>query len=200
MRPVKILWLAAGVLTLGLGYCVLAAGPPPEEKDSRLKAQYAIVGLSNHLGDKDVPQWAKKIVEENDSCDISTIFALKRHRGLGIGKATEMGINDSVNALIPALANRKTTTEADLEKHKDDLLRVAKAMQAMAELAPYRLPPHLQKNEQRVKEWADVSADFKVKSAAFRKAVEETDPKQVRLTATGLHNACNNCHKVRDGF
>jgi len=187
--------LAAATVALGTGL-VLADPVPPE--DGRIRAQRAILDLAENLTAKDVADRAKKIVQEHDSCDISAFFVLSRHKGLGIGKLTELGIQDSVERLVQQLSKRKTTTEADLEKYRDDLLRVAKGLQAMAELAPHRGADFTRNDPDRAKAWANVSADFKVKTAGFRTAVEQGDPKQVRLAALALHHTCCECHAVRD--
>jgi hypothetical protein len=196
MHAVRVRWLAVGVVGLGLGWGVLLAEPPPD--DPRKLAQGAIVKLSDNLEAKDVGERARQIVQQNDSCDISSVFTSQRHGGLGIGKATEAKHPDSIDRLVNDLAHRKTTTEAELEQYRDDYLRVAKVMQAMAELAPYRGAPFTREKPERVQAWEKVSAEFKQKTAAFRRAVEETDPKLVRTTAQSLQQTCFACHNLRD--
>jgi hypothetical protein len=196
MGAERVQWLAAGLVGLGLGWGVLMAEPPPD--DPRKQAQTAILKLSDNLEARDVGARAKQIVEQYDSCDISSVFRRQRGGGLGIGKATGANHPDSVEALVADLSRRKTTTEAELEQYRDDYVRVAKVMQAMAELAPYRGAPFTRGDPERVKAWEEVSADFKQKTAAFRRAVEETDPKRVRTAARSLEQTCSACHKVRD--
>lgn len=192
-------WFLA--LTLALTGAVLVAAPVPPE-NGRTLAQKAILELSNHLDATDLKDRAKKLVREHESCDISSVFQNYNRRipELSIGTLKDLKIADRYDQLFNQLANRKNITEADLETHRADLLRVAKVMQAMAELAPYRGEDFIDpKNEKRLAAWAQVSAEFKVKSLAFRKAVEEADPKQVRLSAVAMNQACTNCHNVRDG-
>jgi hypothetical protein len=196
MRAVTVRWLVAGVVGLGLGWGVLLAEPPPD--DPRKQAQAAILKLSEDLEAKDVGARAKRIVDQYDSCDISSVFRRQRGGGLGIGKATGANHSDSVEALVADFARRKTTTEAELEQYRDDYVRVAKVMQAMAELAPYRGAPFTRGNPERAKAWEKVSAEFKQNTAAFRRAVEETDPKRVRTTARSLEQTCCACHVLRD--
>ena len=95
-------------------------------------------------------------------------------------------------------SRRKNTTEAELEQYRDDYLRVARVMQAMAELAPYRGAPFTRGDPKRVQVWEEVSAEFRQKTAAFRRAVEDTDPKRVRTTARSLEQTCGACHVLRD--
>ena len=196
MRAVTVRWLAAGAVGLGLGWGVLLAEPPRD--DPRKQAQAAIVKLSDNLEAKDVGERAKQIVEQYDSCDISSVFRRQRGGGLGIGKATGAKHPDSIEGLIADFSRRKTTTEAELEQYRDDYVRVAKVMQAMAELAPYRGTPFTRGNPERVKAWEEVSADFKQKTAALRRAIEDTDPKRVRVTARSLEQTCGACHVLRD--
>jgi hypothetical protein len=197
MRLLAARWLVVGVVGLGAAYPVLHADTPVP-LNSRQKAQAAIVKLSQHLDDADVTEQAAKIIKEHDSCDISSVFRLRRHGGLGIGKAAEAANLDSIERLVIELSTKKTTTEAQLEKFQDDYVRVAKVLQAMAELAPHRGPDFTRNDPVRIKKWAAVSADFKEHTADFRKALEEKDPKKVRITADRLYQTCMNCHDVRD--
>jgi hypothetical protein len=173
---------------------MLRADPPPQ--DPRKAAQNDIEKIAKNLEAKDVAERAKLIVKEHDSCDISSVFKMARHGGFGIGKLTELGYQDSVERLVITLGQRKTTTESDLERYQEDFLRVAKMMQAMAELAPFRTPPHVRMDAKQTKQWSEVAADFKTKTAAFRKAIEEKDPKKVRLTVSTLYNTCQACHNL----
>jgi hypothetical protein len=197
MRPFTVRLLAVAGVAIGIGWSALQAEPATPE-DSAQMAQKAIVRLSEHLKDKDVSDQAKKIVKEYDSCDISTIFAMKARGGLGIGKLTEAGFRDSVQNLIAMLSNRKNTTEQMFEQYQDDFLRVSRVMQAMAELAPHRATERIKKNEKLMKEWLETTTDFKYKTAAFRTAIEEKDPKKVRLAARELNNTCCHCHSLVD--
>lgn len=183
-------------LALALTITLAARATDPVPLNDRQAAQLAILDLSNNLNAKNLSELARKIVADHDSCDISSIFQNKR--GLGIGKLTELGIPNSIDRFFSETARRKNLTEADLEKYRDDYLRVARIMQAMAELAPHRASESMQKDEKRLAAWQRVSADFKLKSADFRRAVEKTDPKLTRLAAVAMHQVCSDCHQVRD--
>jgi hypothetical protein len=175
MKPFLARCLTVGIIGISLGWHMLRAderAPTPEKA-----AQNDIEKIAKDLAAKDVPERAKLIVKQHDSCDISSVFKMKRHGGFGIGKLTELGYQDSVEHFVINVGKRKTTTESDLEKYQADFLRVATMMQAMAELAPYRAPPHVKNDEKQTKKWAEVANDFKSKTAAFRKAIEEKDPK-----------------------
>jgi hypothetical protein len=194
MKPVVVRMLAVGIIGLGLGYGLLRADNPPP--NPRNEAQTDIIRLSENLDAADVKDRAKQIVEKHDSCDISSIFKLGPRIGPGIGKLKELGFRDSIDALTAALSTRKTTTEAEIEKYQPEFLRVAKILQAMAELAPYRGKIVVANYEKRAKEWEKVAADFKQKTAEFRKSIEEKDPKRLRLAAESLRGTCNDCHNI----
>jgi len=189
--------VAVGAIAAAIGFATVRADPAPPV-DSAQAAKRAIVKLSENLNDKDVAEQAKKIVKEHDSCDISTIFTMNQRGGLGVGKLTEAGFRDSVQHLIGALSGRRNTTEQMFEQYQPDLIRVAKVMQAMAELAPFRASPRVQKDPKLAKEWQETAVDFKEKTAAFRKAIEEKDPKKVRLAARALNDTCCHCHSLAD--
>jgi len=189
--------LAISVVLLGLGWSLLPADPPvPEDRDKQ--AQAAIVDLSQNLGARDASERAKKIVQEFKSDEISSIFARKEGGGLGIGNLTDIVPQNSIERLIVTLSHRKTTTEAELDKYQADYVKVAKVMQAMAELAPYRANERIKKNDKLLQQWLTTAADFKKKTADFRQAVEERDPKKVRLSANQLHHTCCDCHSQVD--
>jgi cytochrome c556 len=179
-----------------LGGAVVFADPPPDSP--RVKTVKAIADLSEHLDAPDVTERAKKIVAEYDSCDISNFFMVKRRGGFGIGKLAKTENQNAVHFLVPQLAKRKDLTEAELDANQDDYLRVAKGLQAMAQLAPHRGPEFTRGIAKKEKAWADVSVEFQNVTAELRKAIEERDPKKVRLAAASLNNTCNNCHLLRD--
>jgi hypothetical protein len=96
------------------------------------------------------------------------------------------------------LARRRTNTEAELGQYQTEYLRVAKIFQAMAELAPHRATDRVKKSPRDLKEWVKVTGEFKHLTADFRRAVEEKDPKKVRLAAINLNSTCCECHSLAD--
>ena len=196
MKSSTIRVMVLSVLVLGGGTAVLFADLHPD--DPRVKVRAAIEDLSNHLTDKGAPERAKKIVAEYDSCDISTFFQGKRHGGFGIGTLAKNQYQDSVQFLVAQLNRRKDVTETELGDNQADYLRVAKGLQAMAQLAPHRGKPFTRGDVKKEQAWAAVSTDFQKNTADFRTAVEERDPKKVRLAAVALHHTCCNCHVLRD--
>jgi hypothetical protein len=191
MRTTSIRALVIVALIFGFTWSMLPANPPPDRSE---EAQAAIVELSQHLGEKDVSDRAKKIVKEYKSDEISSIFVRKDAGGLGIGSLTQFTPQDSIERLVVQLARRKNITEAELDQYQADYTKVAKVMQAMAELAPHRGTVKIRSDEKLLKQWLDTAADFKKKTAEFRHAVEERDPKKVRTTALELRHTCCDCH------
>ena len=197
MSPFTVRLLAVGVMAVGIGWTALRA-EPAAQVDSTKKAQIAILDLSENLDARDVSERAKQIVKENLSEDISSVFRPKSSGGVGVGKLTEAGYRDNIQNLIAHLSNRRNTTEQLFEQYQVDFMRVAKLMQAMAELAPHRATERIQKNPKLAKEWQETAVDFKQKTKAFRTAIEEKDPKKVRLAARALNDTCCHCHGLAD--
>jgi hypothetical protein len=94
-------------------------------------------------------------------------------------------------------AGAKPPRKDELETHRQDLLRVARVLQAMAELAPHRVRPSwLRSDPGRAEEWRKVSADFKVVTRAFRDSIERGQPSEVRQATLNLQRTCSACHQV----
>jgi hypothetical protein len=163
--------------------------PVPEHK----AAQGAIRALSENLDASDLGARAARIVKEHDSCDISSVFAMGP-RGFGIGELKKAGHRDSIERLVQDYA-RKAPPRAELEQYQADLVRTAKMLQAMAELAPYRGPLVAAKKD--LPAWAKVSAEFKVTTLEFRQAIEARDSDRVFKAAKNLNQSCCNCHALR---
>jgi hypothetical protein len=181
---------------LGFGYGLLRADAPDDAK--RKAAQNAILELSQNLDAKDVSERAALIVKDHASEDISSVFRRKNAGGLGIGQAVEAGHQDSIERLVMDFSRKKNTTEAELERYQTEYLRVAKVLQTMAQLAPHRATERVRKDAKLYKEWLDVAAEFKEGTAGFRTAVEEKDPKKVRLAAGKMLDTCCHCHGLAD--
>ena len=195
MRTMSIRALAVVIVMFGLAWNMLPADPPP---DRSKETQAAIVELSQHLGEKDVSDRAKKIVQDFKSDEISSIFVRKEGGGLGIGSLTQVTQQDSIERLVVQLARRKNITEAELDQYQADYAKVAKVMQAMAQLAPHRATEKIRRDEKLLKQWLETAADFQKKTADFRQAVEERDPKKVRTSALNLRHTCCDCHSQVD--
>ena len=192
MRSIVVVGLASGI-----GWTVLRAESPPPATSAR-KAQNAIVHLTQNLKDDNVSEQARKIVKDHESSDISAIFRARNGGGLGVGKLTEIGFRDSVQHLIGSLSSRRNTTEQMFDQYQVDFLHVAQVLQAMAELAPHRATTRIQKDPKLFKEWLETTSDFKQKTGEFRTAIEEKDPKKVRLAARALNDTCCHCHNLVD--
>jgi hypothetical protein len=178
-------------LALLLTLTALSAGQDTS-KPNYTPAVKDIVALSQNLEARDVTERAARIVKEHDSCDISTIFR-PGPRGPGIGALAKAGHRNSIEALVKDYAKKAPTAE-ELEQNQFDLMRTAKILQAMAELAPHRGP--LVTNPKNLPEWAKVSAEFKVTTREFRDAVQGKDPERVRKAAMSLEGTCNRCHNL----
>src|SRR5712692_7928481 len=118
MRHITFRLAVASLLVLGLSWALVCADTPAD--NPRQHAQAAILDLAEHLNDRDVAERAQKIVNEHDSCDISTIFTVKNRGGLGIGKLAPADHRDSVQYLITLLSRRRDTTEQHFQDFQAD--------------------------------------------------------------------------------
>jgi hypothetical protein len=198
MKPflARTLAVAAAGSVLGLG--LLRADEPNSDDIKRKAAQAAIQQLMENLDAKDVSDRAKKIVKEHESEFISSVFTMHARGGLGVGRLTEVGFQDGIERFIKLLARRKTTTENELNNYQEDYLRIAKLFQAMSQLAPHRASERTKSNHRELKEWIKVTSEFQHLATEFRRAVQEKDPKQVRLAALSLSQTCCDCHSLAD--
>lgn len=183
-----------GAVALGLGLALAAAaqqGPQTE----RYPGVAAILKLADNLDAKDVAAQAQKIVKEFDSCDISQVFTLSKRGGAGIGSAATDGFRDSIDDLVRKWAGARPPTEKQLKAHKTDLLKAARVLQAMAELAPYRMPLLIPKsNEKKLEQSREVVKDFRAVTRQLRDAIDKTDAVETRKAAVRLDKTCNACH------
>lgn len=176
-----------------------AAAPVPtasQEKEQRPlePAVAAILKLADELNGPNVAEEAKKIVAKYDSCEISQVFTQRNRGGAGIGTAASLpGHRDAIHHLVHHWAAGRAPKKEELEAHQKDLVKAARVLQAMAELAPHRRAMVLPKDKY-VAEWATVSAEFKTRTREFREAIESVDADQVRKAAVNLQKSCNSCH------
>ena len=191
LKPTRFL----AVAVLGATAVLAAQAQQPRPRKSPTVA--AILKLADTLETADVPARARQIVEELDACDMPVIFTKVQRGGAGIGSAAQAGHPDSIEGLVGDWAGKKPPTKQELTAHQKDLIRTARILQVMAELAPYRVhiyvPKHDAPNTER---WFRVSADFKEVARDFRAAIESTDPTRTRAAAVRLQRTCHACHGV----
>jgi hypothetical protein len=159
----------------------------------------AVQKLADAVDRPDVSRRAKKLVEELDACEVSRVFGLTRPRrgGVGIGSAVQAGHKDSIEELVRDWSGPRPPTKEELQTHRKDLQRVARVVQAMAELAPLRKDIYVPANNEKMAEdWRKVSAEFKTVSRALRYAIDKTDEGETQRAAVRLQQACDNCHKI----
>jgi hypothetical protein len=189
-----------GILTLGLGVALVASAQPGTPGSNLSPTIAAVKKLADSVDRPDVARQAKKLVDELDACEVSRVFVLTRPRrggGLGIGSAVKAGHKDSIEDLVRDWSGPRPPTKEELQTHQDDLLRVARVVQAMAELAPFRRDIYVPANNEKMAAgWRQVSAEFKTVSRALREAIEKSDQAETRRAAVQLQQTCNNCHKL----
>ena len=184
-----------------LGLLLFFVGSAQTAPQKQVRAVQAIINLSDHLGTAEFHSRAKQIVDELDSCDISRIFGTKKSGGAGIGSAVKAGHGDSIQHIVMDWSGSKAPRAGELREHRKDLLKMARTLQVMAELAPMRMSQIVSmNNEKRVAAMNKVNADFKLVTAQLRDAIEKADPLETRKAAIFLNQTCMNCHDVRDGI
>jgi hypothetical protein len=175
----------------------LSRGDQPPSHAEEKAAQKAIIELSENLDAPDVPERAAKIVREHASEHISSVFMNTNRGGMGVGRlaAGNRPYGDSVQRLVQTWTNRPPTA-AEFEKNQAEMLKITRAIRAMSELAPYRVPKNAKPAVK--KEWADVAAEFHESAAGLDAAVEKADPAAVKAAARKLNNTCCHCHGLLD--
>lgn len=190
-----------GLVILGLSVGLFAlAEPPPRERPVR-SGVAAILKLAENLEGKSVSLQARSIVQEyEDTCQISVVFSMKRLGGVGIGSAVQAGHKDSIEHLVRDWSGAKPPTREELQTHQKDLLRVARVLKAMAELAPHRMflmsPRDSKGKAQTAEDWRQMTRDFKESTRDLHDAVEDRAPASAREAAVRLQQTCYTCHKL----
>jgi hypothetical protein len=188
-----------GMFALGLGMALAASAQPGTPERDLSPTVAAVQKLADSLDRADVTVQAKKIVDEFDGCEVSRVFTLKRPRrgGVGIGSAVKAGHKNSIEDLVRDWSGPKPPTKDELRTHQKDLLRVARVLQVMAELAPFRRDIYVPKNNEKIAEdWRQVSAEFKTVTRSLRDAIEKAEPAKTRQVAIRLQRTCSTCHKL----
>ncbi|MSQ95245.1 MAG: hypothetical protein EXR98_11910 [Gemmataceae bacterium] len=181
-----------------LAFALLAVGfldAQPAKDRPHNDAIRDILLLADNLDAKDCFARAKKIALKHDSCDISQIFSFRFRGGAGIGSAAESRSTNSIDWLVRGWAGTKPPTKEKLQKHQADLIKTARVLQAMAELAPHRMPPHF-KDDKRMEAWKIVAQDFKVQTRELREGIEKTDATMVNAAAVRMLKTCTACHNL----
>lgn len=187
--------IAVPVVVL-VGLAGLSFSQPPDNAKSTA-AQKAIIELSENLDAADLPDRAARIVGEHESEHISSVFMQTRRGGMGVGKLAPSTLPhaNSVDFLVRTWM-RKPPTAAELEKDRDEMLKITRVIRAMSELAPYRVPKDARPAVK--KEWAAVATEFHDTAAGLHTAVEKSDPAAIRDAARKLNNTCCHCHGLLD--
>jgi hypothetical protein len=193
--PARVL----GILALGACATLVASAQPGTPANNLGPTVAAVLKLADNLDRADVSAQAKKMVSDLDACEMSRVFGQKtpQRGGVGIGSAVKAGHKDSIEELVQDWSGPKPPTREELKTHRKDLLRVARVMQAMAELAPHRFDLYRPLNNKKWdQDWRQVSAQFKTTSQALHDAIEKVDPAETRQVAVRMQQTCNACHQL----
>jgi hypothetical protein len=186
--------LGSLALVLGLG---MAATQSAQAKGYTNPAVVAITTLADNLDRPGLSLRAKFIVDNFDSCDISTIFRPYKNGGAGIGSAVNAGHVNSIQNLVQHWSGPKPPTQEELVTHRHDLLKVARVLKVMSELAPLRLALVVPKNDaKRIEAMHKVTGEFKAVAIELHDAIKLAEPQATRKAAITLNQVCQNCHQV----
>jgi hypothetical protein len=187
-----------GVVGLVLGVGVVAVGQQPGKPRPPSPTVTAVLRLADDIDRPDVAALARDLVEQYDPCGMSRAFNPVALGGVGIGSARQAGHQgDSIELLIKNWSGPRPPTRDELREHRQDLLRVARVIQAMAELAPHRQNNYVNSDRPpAVERWRRVSADFKAVSRELRDAIDRGRVGATRKAAVRLQQTCNACHDL----
>lgn len=185
-----------GLLTLSVSLSA-GAGVQSAAPGKQVAAVEAIVALADELDQPGLANKARQLVKEYDSCDISRVFQLRKHGGAGIGSAVQAGHADSIQSLVVRWSGAHPPTKEELVAHRKDLLKTARVLKVMAELAPLRLALVVPKSDlKRVEAMHKVTKDFKAVTHELHDVIAKTDPMATRQAAVHLNQTCAACHTV----
>lgn len=175
---------------LVLGLALVATQSWAADEDT-LKAQKDILDVTKEIeAGKDVTAKIAALRKKYDDMEhLMQVYKPRERGGLGVGPKSK---GDGIEFKIVNLGKRKLTA-GQLEKEKDDLIKMANVNIAMAKITAKFTPA------KKGKEWNMFSSDMEKASKALLDAVKKGDPEAVRKAAANLNSSCNGCHSdIRD--
>jgi hypothetical protein len=136
--------------------------------------------------------------DQNDMCDLVTLFAMRRapgNGGLGIGSKPGAIKPDGIEKLLNELAE-KPINQSILDAHGEDMARAFYITAAVGEAhRPHSPVKQLQgkKDPKKWEEWSVTMRDTAIKLAEAARARQSVE---VKTAAVKLNNVCNSCHEV----
>ncbi len=186
--------LAIPILGMAVVTTRTSADNPQDDPAKKAKAaQAAIIELSQYLDAPDAKARAQKIVREHAAEDISSTFMGTRFGGLGAGSLAVNPNSDGIDRLVRQW-QFKGPTPAEIARNQPEMIRIAKIIRAMSELAPYRVPKTAR--PQVAREWAEVAAQFHETALGLHTAVEKGESNTIRDAAKTLNQTCCHCHSL----
>jgi hypothetical protein len=195
--PVAALLLAWSIAFTG------AVRSADDEEDEALKkavaaAQGPVLKLSQAIDAKDFSKQAEQLAKDHKMAAVMRQFKPRSRGGIGIGAPPGIAPDNIELKIIKW--SEKPPTKTELTKTKDDLIKMAQVIRAIAETTPYWVPKD-KKPGQDPKDWIKYAETMKKSSADLIEALKEMDPdpKKIQTISTKLHSSCTDCHgKFRD--
>lgn len=105
------------------------------------------------------------------------------------------GKGESIEVRLDKLGSRAPLSPAQLQKDKEELMKLARLNIAMAELAKH-YPPDKPKKGKFKKEWDEFASEMKKASVEMHEAVKKGDSAGLKRAASNASGACTKCHEV----
>jgi hypothetical protein len=178
-------------LALGIGLLTAASSQSADDEDLKATkdAQVAILKLMDATskgGNAKAELEAIKKQFPDELKPLMNIFKPRFKGGLGVGPP---GKSDGIEMKIISLGDRrKRLSKADVDKQRDDLLKIAEVSKALAEIADM-YPP-----KKDVDKWKKLDEDMRKGADELIAAVKQGDPKAVKTAAANLNASCTDCH------
>jgi len=168
---------------------VVAQNPNPAVVAARKDVLDVAKAVEDGKGDKVIQAKAKAIKGKGtDLEDLMAVYKTHKKGGLGFGArpAADSGIEKKIAELQ---RNARGPAPAALKKDTDDLVKMAYATMAMAEITRLYVP-----NGKANKDWQKWLDDQKQASVDLIAAVRAANPRGVALAAKKLQDSCTECH------
>ncbi len=132
---------------------------------------------------------------ERDDVTAATmlLFAVRTRGGLGVDSRPAKNV-DGIEARLMALS-RKPMTQADLEKHADEIARAAYATAVLGQIT-HALAPEKDDGKKKRAEWIAWSEEMRDAARQLAEAARAKNPKEVRAAASKVNATCTSCHDV----
>jgi hypothetical protein len=191
----RLLRLGPTAVLCGLGLALLWSAPGPsrgasgladkEDKAAIARVRRALLALTK-AKDGELPEKAKALMKEADLKHVMTAYAPRARGGIGVGPPRG---GDGIELKLRRMM-RTRLTKGELAREKADLLRMARVIRVVNEVARHGGPGAAKKKAQ----WKKFTNDLEKANADFAKAIDKGDTKAIKEAAGTVQASCLACH------